>query len=76
MTAPSCHGTPACSVTPHVLRHSFAIELIGTDIVTVAELLGHASLDSTRIYTRPPTTTSTPLSPGAPSTADPERSTA
>lgn len=38
-----------------MLRHSFAIELIrtGTDIVTVAELLGRASLDSTRIYTRP-----------------------
>jgi site-specific recombinase XerD len=38
-----------------VIRHSFAIALIrtGTDIVTVAELLGHASLDSTRIYTRP-----------------------
>jgi site-specific recombinase XerD len=25
----------------------------GTDLVTVAELLGHASLDSTRIYTLP-----------------------
>jgi site-specific recombinase XerD len=49
------HGTPACSLTPHVLRHSFAVELIrtGTDIVTVAELLGPASLDSARIYTRP-----------------------
>jgi Site-specific recombinase XerD len=31
--------------------HSFATDLIraGTDIVTVAELLGHASLDATRI---------------------------
>jgi len=43
------------AVTPHVLRHSFATDLIraGTDLVTVAELLGHASLDSTRIYTLP-----------------------
>jgi site-specific recombinase XerD len=42
-------------VTPHVLRHSFATDLIrtGIDIVAVAELLGHASLDSTRIYTLP-----------------------
>ncbi len=42
-------------VTPHVLRHTFATDLIrgGTDLVTVAELMGHASLDSTRIYTLP-----------------------
>jgi site-specific recombinase XerD len=42
-------------VTPHVLRHTFATDLVrgGTDLVTVAELLGHASLDSTRIYTLP-----------------------
>ncbi|WP_281278673.1 tyrosine-type recombinase/integrase [Micromonospora pisi] len=42
-------------ITPHVLRHTFATDLIraGTDLVTVAELLGHASLESTRIYTLP-----------------------
>jgi integrase/recombinase XerD len=42
-------------VTPHVLRHTFGSDLVrrGTDVVTVAELLGHASLDSTRIYTLP-----------------------
>jgi site-specific recombinase XerD len=42
-------------VTPHVLRHQFGTDLIraGVDVVTVAELLGHASLDSTRIYTLP-----------------------
>lgn len=42
-------------VTPHVLRHSFGTDLVraGTDLVTVAELLGHASLDSTRVYTLP-----------------------
>jgi site-specific recombinase XerD len=34
---------------------TFATDLTraGTDLVTVAELLGHASLDSTRIYTLP-----------------------
>jgi site-specific recombinase XerD len=38
-----------------VLRHTFGTDLIrgGTDLVTVAELMGHASLDSTRIYTLP-----------------------
>ena len=42
-------------VTPHVLRHQFGTDLIraGVDVVTVAGLLGHASLDSTRIYTLP-----------------------
>jgi integrase/recombinase XerC len=42
-------------VTPHVLRHSFGTDLVrrGTDLATVAELLGHASLDSTRLYTLP-----------------------
>ena len=42
-------------VTCHVLRHTFGTELTrsGTDIVTVAELMGHASLDTTRLYTRP-----------------------
>jgi site-specific recombinase XerD len=42
-------------VTSHVLRHTFGTELTrsGTDIVTVAELMGHASLETTRLYTRP-----------------------
>jgi integrase/recombinase XerC len=39
----------------HILRHTFATTLVrgGTDLVTVAEMLGHARLDQTRRYTLP-----------------------
>jgi len=42
-------------VTPHILRHSFAKNLIdsGVSLDQVATLLGHSSLDTTRIYTTP-----------------------
>ena len=42
-------------LTAHVLRHSFATTLVrgGTDLVIVAELLGHARLETVRVYTRP-----------------------
>jgi site-specific recombinase XerD len=41
-------------LTPHILRHTFARDLLGSgvDIVAVAQLLGHQNVSTTMVYTR------------------------
>ncbi|HFC08238.1 MAG TPA: recombinase [Chloroflexi bacterium] len=49
------HEAKLDGVTPHVLRHTFAKSLIdaGAGLQEVADLLGHANLQTTRIYVQP-----------------------
>jgi site-specific recombinase XerD len=50
----AAHSFTSRNITPHMLRHTFATNLMRkTDMPTLQQLLGHKRLSSTQIYTHP-----------------------
>lgn len=49
----ACDNSSFNNVRPHTIRHSFATKMLdgGVDIRYIADLLGHESLDTTKVYT-------------------------